>query len=186
MVFSYACDCRALICRTRRRSPELNAANVAFNMQRWSNTSKRLSADEIHTAFNISLFPLLFFFSGLFYTDILSTCVVLRMYRLFLERRGAYRNSGEGLVWLYITGIAALWMRQTNIFWVAVFMGGLELVRTIEANQSPSPKIEATPRSWKQAFVVYFKLYSRGHIHDVDLKNAAVHGMPSPSSTKSC
>ncbi|KAG4432984.1 hypothetical protein IFR05_011528 [Cadophora sp. M221] len=177
MVFSYACDCRALLARTRSRgsSPELRNASMAFRMQSWAYAYQRISPDEIHTALNIALFPLLFFFSGLFYTDVLSTCVVLRVYRLFLERRGAYQNTSKGLIWLYLTGIVALWMRQTNIFWVAVFMGGLELVRTIDTNQTPDPSSEGTPHTFKDICVFYFKRYSRGQIHDVLLKDAGVH-----------
>ncbi|KAH7391557.1 alpha-1,2 glucosyltransferase-like protein alg10 [Cadophora sp. MPI-SDFR-AT-0126] len=176
MVFSYACDCRALISRTRTRGPPgLRNSSIAFRMQNWAYGPQRLSPDELHTALNIALFPLLFFFSGLFYTDVLSTCVVLRMYRLFLERRGAYENSAEGLIWLYLTGILSLWMRQTNIFWVAVFMGGLEVVRTIETNQTPNPVSDSAPYRWKDICLFYFKRYSRGQIHDVSLKDAGLH-----------
>ncbi|KAH7314252.1 alpha-1,2 glucosyltransferase-like protein alg10 [Rhexocercosporidium sp. MPI-PUGE-AT-0058] len=176
MVFSYACDCRALIARTRSPGgPELRNASVAFRMRNWAYAHQKLSPDEIHTALNIALFPLLFFFSGLFYTDVLSTCVVLRVYRLFLERRGAYQNTSEGLIWLYLTGIIALWMRQTNIFWVAVFMGGMELVRTIDTNRTSDSASVNPPHTWKDISLFYFKRYSRGQIHDVPLNNATVH-----------
>ncbi|KAK6596619.1 DIE2/ALG10 family protein [Botrytis cinerea] len=47
---------------------------------------KLISADSLHTAANIALFPPLFFFSGLYYTDVLSTCVVLYLYKQFLEQ----------------------------------------------------------------------------------------------------
>ncbi|KAH9209790.1 DIE2/ALG10 family-domain-containing protein [Leptodontidium sp. 2 PMI_412] len=176
MVFSYACDCRALIARTKSRgTPGLRDASIAFRMQSWAYAHQKISPDEIHTALNVALFPLLFFFSGLFYTDVLSTCVVLRVYRLFLERRGAYQNTSEGLVWLYLTGVVALWMRQTNIFWVAVFMGGSEVVRTIDTNQTPNPASEGTPHTWRDIGVFYFKRYTRGQIHDVSLNIAGVH-----------
>ncbi|KAI9054521.1 hypothetical protein LZ554_001678 [Drepanopeziza brunnea f. sp. 'monogermtubi'] len=175
MVFSYACDCRALIVRTRRLSPRSSAENVASQIDSWIERSKPLSPNEIHTALNIALFPLLFFFTGLFYTDVLSTCLVLRVYRLFLERKGAYRDSGEGLFWIYPTGIVALWMRQTNIFWVAVFLGGLEVVRTIEANRTVSVENEPMPYSSKDLAIFHCKRYSRGNIHDIPLKDAGVH-----------
>lgn len=176
MLFSYACDCRALIFRTRRTATRSSAPNAAFQVYSWSERCKHLSPNEIHTALNVALFPLLFFFSGLFYTDILSTCLVLRAYRLFLERKGAYNNSGEALVWLYVTGIVSLWMRQTNIFWVAVFLGGLELVRTLDANQAPSPENETTPYALKDIVVFHLRRYSRGQIHDLPLNNAGVQG----------
>ncbi|KAL2061583.1 hypothetical protein VTL71DRAFT_6960 [Oculimacula yallundae] len=176
MVFSYACDCRALIVRARSRGPPgPRSYAVRFRMNHWVNVNSNLTHDEIHTALNIALFPLLFFFSGLFYTDVLSTCVVLRVYRLFLERKGAYENTSGDLIWLYPTGIIALWMRQTNIFWVAVFMGGLELVRTIDSNKSPDPAPQGRPYGWKNISIFYFDRYSRGNIHDVPLKDAGVH-----------
>ncbi|KAK6579864.1 hypothetical protein PZA11_007572 [Diplocarpon coronariae] len=175
MVFAYASDCRALLSRTRRRTPRVDATNIAFQIQGYSDRAKRLSPSDIHTAFNIALFPLLFFFSGLFYTDILSTCLVLRIYRLFLQRKEAYQKSRDGLLWLYLTGVVALWMRQTNIFWVAVFMGGLELVRTVDANRALSPDTEVTPRSRKELVIVYFNRCRCGHIHDISLKNAGIH-----------
>jgi len=131
----------------------------------------------LHTGFNIALFPLLFFFSGLYYTDVLSACVVLAMYRLFLERKGARANTAEGLVWLYPVGLVALAMRQTNIFWVAAFMGALELVRTIKANKEDFKSEQAVSRSWKGVAVDKFQQYSHGNIHDVALKDAGVVGM---------
>jgi alpha-1,2-glucosyltransferase len=131
----------------------------------------------LHTGFNIALFPLLFFFSGLYYTDVLSTCVVLAMYRLFLERKGARANSSAGLIWLYPVGLIALAMRQTNIFWVAVFMGALELVRTIKANKVDFTSGQPIPRTWKGMAIEKFQKYSYGNIHDVALKDAGVTGM---------
>ncbi|PVH72025.1 glycosyltransferase family 59 protein [Cadophora sp. DSE1049] len=67
MVFSYACDCKALLSRTRSRgAPGFRNASIAFRMQNWAYGPQRISLDELHTALNIALFPLLFFFSGLF------------------------------------------------------------------------------------------------------------------------
>ncbi|KAH8590491.1 DIE2/ALG10 family-domain-containing protein [Bisporella sp. PMI_857] len=129
----------------------------------------RLDANGQHIAFNIALFPPLFFFSGLFYTDILSTCVVLRMYRLFLER-------GSG-VWLYIAGILALTMRQTNIFWAAVFMGGLEVSRTLKSIKSIPGKNEKDRSCWQGRLSASFHQYARGDIHDVALKDAEIYDL---------
>lgn len=143
----------------------------------WIRDSRPVSADMLHTGFNIALFPLLFFFSGLYYTDVLSTCVVLAMYRLFLERKGARANSAEGLVWLYPVGLVALSMRQTNIFWVAVFMGALEAVRTIKGKRQEWRGERPIPRTWKEMMVDKFQQYSCGDVHDVALKDAGVIGM---------
>ena len=32
---------------------------------------------------------------------------------------------------MLLTSISALFLRQTNIFWVAVYFGGLEIIRTV-------------------------------------------------------
>ena len=123
----------------------------------------------MHTAFNIALFPPLFFFSGLFYTDVLSTCVVLRMYQLFLQRKGS--------ILLYVAGIVALTMRQTNIFWVAIFMGGLEIVRTIRGIDTTPVEDSPEPQTWKEIIISKFNRYCGGEIHDIQLKDAEVYGM---------
>jgi alpha-1,2-glucosyltransferase len=68
-------------------------------------------------------------------------------------------------------------MRQTNIFWVAVFMGALELVRTIKANKKDLPSGQPIPRGWQEIAVAKFQQYSRGYIHDIALKDAGLHGM---------
>ncbi|KAF8851649.1 hypothetical protein BDZ45DRAFT_717315 [Acephala macrosclerotiorum] len=168
MTMSYASHCRSLITLIWKSNP-------ALHVSKWIGAGKPISPASLHTSLNIALFPLLFFFSGLFYTDVLSTCIVLRMYRLFLERKGAYTNSHEGLVWMYFTGIVALAMRQTNIFWVAVFMGGLELVRTIKITQTASGEVQPAPRNWKEAVIAKLTEYSDGEIHDIPLRDASVH-----------
>ncbi len=163
----YVVECRARITTTWK-------ASWAF----WASRKRQsLSVAEMHTAINICLFPPLFFFTGLYYTDVLSTVIVLRTYRQFLQRAGAYKNSTEGLLWIYILGMAALTLRQTNIFWVAVFLGGLELVRTINFNKIPAAAVEPTPSTWKEAINVKYSQWSRGYIHDVRLNDAGVHGL---------
>jgi alpha-1,2-glucosyltransferase len=168
-LLSYAIDCRGLITLAWKRDRN-------EPVRRWIRDARPLSADMLHTGANIALFPLLFFFSGLYYTDVLSTAVVLGMYRLFLERKGARTNSAAGLVWLHPVGLVALTMRQTNIFWVAVFMGALELVRTIKANKVDIATGKPAPRALKDVAIEKFQQYSHGNIHDIGLKNAGVIG----------
>jgi alpha-1,2-glucosyltransferase len=169
-LLSYAIDCRGLSTLTWKQDQKTA-------ILKWIKDARPMSPEMLHTGLNIALFPLLFFFSGLYYTDVLSTCVVLRMYRLFLERKGAYSNSAAGLVWLYPAGLVALTMRQTNIFWVAVFMGALEMVRTIKVNKQNLASEQPIPRTWREMVVDKFWRYSRGDIHDIALKDAGVHGM---------
>ncbi|KAL3466362.1 phospholipase D/nuclease [Aspergillus heterothallicus] len=84
-----------------------------------------------HTVLNICLFPPLFFFSGLYYTDVLALLVVVEAYHWDLSRSVRPRGSVfETLVFVAL-GVAALAFRQTNIFWVSVFFGGLQVVRRL-------------------------------------------------------
>ena len=83
-----------------------------------SNRDERLG----HTALNVCLFPPLFFFYGLYYTDVLSVVSVLYAYRCYFRKE---------YVKVIFAGLSSLLFRQTNVFWVAIFLGGLELVRTL-------------------------------------------------------
>ncbi|KAE8353959.1 phospholipase D/nuclease [Aspergillus coremiiformis] len=83
-----------------------------------------------HTVLNICLFPPIFFFSGLYYTDILALLVVIEAYNWDLKRSAPNASASQTLVFVLL-GVSALSFRQTNIFWVAVFFGGLQVIRTL-------------------------------------------------------
>ena len=135
-----------------------------------SQNSQFLNTWAGHTSINIALFPLLFFFSALYYTDVVSTFSVLASYWLFLlfepeaviPRRPSSIRSGslKGLT-IFFAGLVSLTFRQTNIFWVSVFLGGLELVRTLKAIGSRGPSsfkndksLEGVfRRSWKHTYI---------------------------------
>jgi hypothetical protein len=106
---------------------------VAYDILRTLN--RRHSIYDVHSALNISLFPPLFFFSSLYYTDVISTLFVLVTYNLFLK----FNEKGSGALWagfiLVPCGVLALCFRQTNIFWVAVFPAGLALVNALKPLQ---------------------------------------------------
>ncbi|KAL5366310.1 tyrosyl-DNA phosphodiesterase-domain-containing protein [Aspergillus floccosus] len=85
-----------------------------------------------HTVLNICLFPPLFFFSGLYYTDILALLVVVEAYNWDLKRATALSTVPSRIVIFLLLSLVALVCRQTNIFWVAVFFGGLQVVRSVE------------------------------------------------------
>jgi alpha-1,2-glucosyltransferase len=110
---------------------------LAYDILRTLNrrNPKRPSLYDVHSALNISLFPPLFFFSGLYYTDVISTLVVLGVYAMFLKSV----EKGTGAPWEGFTlippAILALYFRQTNIFWVAVFPAGLALVNVLKLPQ---------------------------------------------------
>ena len=84
-----------------------------------------------HVALNICLFPPLFFFYALYYTDVLSVGSVLLACYFFLNRQTAA---------LMAAGLSSLLFRQTNIFWVALFLGGLEVTRILERGDTSRPE----------------------------------------------
>ena len=100
-----------------------------------------------HTVLNICLFPVLFFFSGLYYTDVLALLVVLYQYSTEWQRAddslGHARSNMLSLLVLLPTALFALAVRQTNIFWVAIFCGGLRMVREVQR------MTEETSRGWR-------------------------------------
>ena len=98
----------------------------------------RIRRYAIWTALNISLFPILFFFSALYYTDIASTFWVLVTYLMGLERwfiRSTFyippRLRVRDLA-IFTSGLISLSFRQTNIIWVAIYPAALEIIRTIK------------------------------------------------------
>lgn len=98
---------------------------------RKEHNSRQIGARLSHTVLNICLFPPLFFFSGLYYTDILALLLVVEAYNWDLKRASTKSfASRPGLIFL-VFGVLSLLFRQTNIFWVSVFFGGLQVVRTL-------------------------------------------------------
>jgi alpha-1,2-glucosyltransferase len=132
--------------------------------------------DAVHTAVNICLFPPMFFFTGLYYTDVLSTFIVVKAYEHFLQEQWAQPKSTRGIS-TYLIGVIALLMRQTNIFWVAVFMGGLELARTFQ-QMTFIQGSEDYPR--KGRFNDFVMFCYRGAFHDPRLEQAGAFGEPPP------
>jgi alpha-1,2-glucosyltransferase len=115
---------------------------LSDRIHRTTNT-RPVGANLCHTVLNICLFPPLFFFSGLYYTDILALLVVVEAYNWDLKRdteRDAGTASRNG-IWetlgFLAFALAALACRQTNIFWVSVFLGGLQVVRKIRKSATP-------------------------------------------------
>jgi alpha-1,2-glucosyltransferase len=122
----------------------------------------------LHTAFNIALFPLLFFFSGLYYTDVASTAAILVAYLNHLKRIGRNQSSVLSDLATIALGVLTLLFRQTNVFWVVVFMGGLEAVhaiKTLRPEGVDQPVIWTLSKQLKH----YAWRYSLGDIHDPPL-----------------
>ena len=164
-----AVDCRRLI--------ETRLAERGGRRPRTSS----LSFHAIHTGMNIGLFPLLFFFSALYYTDVFSTLMVLFAFQNHLERVGPTGTPWRNDFFVIFLGVASLFMRQTNVFWVVVFMGGLEAVEAAKAGPTDRP---LPPRQGDlMADIKYFAWKSSlGEIHDPALVQASLDGeLLSPS-----
>ncbi|KAJ5816229.1 Glycosyltransferase ALG10 [Penicillium robsamsonii] len=154
--------------------------NLLDTLQKTKNT-RPLGANISHTVLNICLFPPLFFFSGLYYTDVLALLVVVEAYNWDLKRdseRDQNIESGEGVKRAPSNGIletlgflgfalAALVFRQTNIFWVSIFLGGLQVVRKIRKSASPcmSSKVSTIVQQGLQN-EVYDPLVSEASLED--------------------
>ena len=79
-----------------------------------------------HVTANVFLFPPFFFFCGLYYTDVISALSVLFAYHFHLKKQR---------IWLVVAGLVSLFFRQTNVFWISVFLGGLEVSRALRKGQ---------------------------------------------------
>ncbi|KAF2461700.1 DIE2/ALG10 family-domain-containing protein [Lineolata rhizophorae] len=91
----------------------------------------------IHAVVNISFFPPMFFFTGLYYTDVASTGVTLLAYYYFIRSKSAaFEASSVAFNFVFTaTGLFSLLFRQTNVFWVAVFPAGLAIVSTLKSSR---------------------------------------------------
>ncbi|KAF3062345.1 Dol-P-Glc:Glc(2)Man(9)GlcNAc(2)-PP-Dol alpha-1,2-glucosyltransferase [Daldinia childiae] len=133
--------------------------------------SSPYSVDSFWTGINVTLFPVLFFFSGLYYTDVLSTFTVLLAYINHLSRMYSDKPSTASNIRTIFLGLLALSVRQTNIFWVVVYMGGLEVVHVIK---TLCPESIAAPKfqTLSEQISFYVWRYSLGDIHDPPLNLA--------------
>jgi alpha-1,2-glucosyltransferase len=86
--------------------------------------------------FSIALFPLIFFFSVLYYTDLLSVFTVVLTHICWSAGLSAATGKAKVLFQCLhlVIGLASLAARQTNVFWVAVYLGGLQVVESVKAN----------------------------------------------------
>ncbi|KAJ5618232.1 Dol-P-Glc:Glc(2)Man(9)GlcNAc(2)-PP-Dol alpha-1-2-glucosyltransferase [Penicillium herquei] len=135
----------------RRTNFFTNAVFLPWRLQTLSDAvhkvknSRPLGAWLSHSVLNICLFPPLFFFSALYYTDIVALLVVVEAYNWDLKRTNTSGITSflSTLVFL-VTGLAALACRQTNIFWVSAFLGGLQVVRKIRLSSETCQSSDLT------------------------------------------
>ncbi|KYK59143.1 Dol-P-Glc:GlcManGlcNAc-PP-Dol alpha-1,2-glucosyltransferase [Drechmeria coniospora] len=139
--------------------------------KRSSTRGRLLSGYALHTALNIGLFPLLFFFSGLYYTDVVSTAVVVGAFLNHLKRM---EHDGSSIPSDFITvglGVVSLFMRQTNVFWTVVFMGGLEAVHAVKTLKPRGVDQPQMTTLWERCKFFCWR-YSVGDVHDLPLDRA--------------
>ena len=124
----------------------------------------------VHSAFNIALFPPLFFFSALYYTDVVSTLTVLFAYVAYLESSRS-NWSLLGNFNIVALGVIALFFRQTNIFWVAVFPAGLAVIDVLKKDAPSAASNSRDIRSLLQ------DSWTGGKIFDCPVQDAGVQGV---------
>ncbi|KAH7312421.1 DIE2/ALG10 family-domain-containing protein [Stachybotrys elegans] len=129
-----------------------------------------------HTALNIALFPVLFFFSGLYYTDVMSTVVVMLAFLLHLYRVSGRPNSVRSDISVVFLGLSSLLMRQTNVFWSVVFLGGLETAHAVKSLQPERAERPEITTLWGQLKYSAWR-YSLGDVHDPPLNLAYIDDM---------
>ncbi|KAI6796374.1 hypothetical protein KC363_g7241 [Hortaea werneckii] len=88
-----------------------------------------------HSALNMVLFPPLFFFSALYYTDIWSTLSVIVFYVQMVNAHRSNMKAAERFVRLVALGFVSLTFRQTNVFWITVFPAAVTLVQHLDKGQ---------------------------------------------------
>ncbi|KAH6608432.1 glycosyltransferase family 59 protein [Trichoderma cornu-damae] len=184
LIASYACDPKtlratnaislialsymALLCR-KEVEARLHEAHSSAGVEAASQYA-------MHTAFNVALFPVLFFFSGLYYTDVVSTAVVLAAFLNHLHRVGGGHGSPLSDIATVCLGLCALAMRQTNVFWVVVFMGGLEAVDAVKSLRPPSAA-QPYMTTLSEQLLFFVGRWSVGHVHDLPLHMARPQDM---------
>ena len=127
----------------------------------------------MHANLNVMLFPLLFFFSALYYTDVLSTVVVMVTYGMRTRLLRSSRSAGLatavlGRSLVLLLGVYAMLVRQTNVFWVAVFLAGLRAVETLSEKgdlYDPVSSDATVEGSWEQLRVYSTSLYLLDYVH---------------------
>jgi alpha-1,2-glucosyltransferase len=125
---------------------------------------------DAHSAVNIALFPPLFFFSALYYTDVWSTTAVLLAYFAYLAN-----SKSTQMVMGYISavffGVIALLFRQTNIFWVAVFPAGLAIADALKRDAPSTISDKADPMSAIKT------AWQDGIVYDCSIQDAELQGI---------
>ena len=120
-----------------------------------------------HAALNICLFPIVFFFSSLYYTDALSVCAVLEATYWHTRQQESNNALSTNNFFLLLFGLLSLTVRQTNVFWVSVYLGGIQVIRQLPAHGSGSAH-QANPLN---------TAWTRGRLHDLPVAEVKLEGL---------
>lgn len=158
----------------RLRTPVISQVENSGNTKaanKGSESSDSSVLSDANVALNIALFPPLFFFSALFYTDVMSTLIVLLSYNVLLKYSATPR-SVFGDLSTVVVGVVALFFRQTNIFWVAIFPAGLSVIDALKGNASSTlSRRLGNPRDVLQ------RSWDEGAVYDCGVEDAEVQGI---------
>jgi alpha-1,2-glucosyltransferase len=155
--------------RTRTSPGEAEPKDVKAHQRAQASEDSTILLDA-NTALNITLFPPLFFFSALFYTDVMSTLLVLLSYGVLLRKNSA-SGSVSDTISTILVGVMALFFRQTNIFWVAVFPAGLTVIEALKTSAPPLSDRNATTTTG-----IVQHSWTDGVIHDCAVRDAGLQG----------
>jgi len=155
---------------------------LARQRQQGSNSSS-VKQHAAHTASNIALFPPLFFFTALYYTDVVSTEVVL--WALWFRQNATLRKMrfARGLIVIFV-GVFALLFRQTNIFWVGVYTTALDAVdamRAVRLSSLQETGLKIPEKSATGLSDVVLRSWSGQAVYDVPVHEALFEGMTTGS-----
>ena len=127
------------------------------------------------TSANIWLFPPLFFFSGLYYTDVQSAFWTLLAYRGYLKYEQNHFSSWADVVSQVIVGIISLFFRQTNIFWVAVFPTALALASSAIQQSTRTPGAFGGTRK-SSPLAIITDSWNKSRLYDLPVHDAGIEG----------
>lgn len=109
-----------------------------------------------HTALNLCLFPLTICFSALYYTDVMAALAVLNAFDAQLKIQANPRRCLVHRIRLWLGGLLSLLFRQTNIWWIAIFLGAHQAIHTVKSWSEEcraSDPVEIVRRSWQEGEV---------------------------------
>jgi alpha-1,2-glucosyltransferase len=152
---------RSIVSRRPRGKERTDSLEESFALSEWITA-------------NIALFPPLFFFSALFYTDLWSVFWVLQTIETSLapeidSERGFARTSK-----IVAFGVISLWFRQTNVFWVALFTAGMDTTRALKTIDARPLTRQLGGHDWLEIFTIS---WNERKVYDPPIEDADFQGI---------